>query len=302
MKKILVTTDFSRESKAAIRFAIQLSLKQPVHLTFFHSYFIMKPFAWSKEMFDKYESREYKRLKKQLYLLVQSVYKQQGILPKSLDCVIKSSMVTDSNIADYAETHHYNFICISRSGEGKKASLLFGTNTTNLIEHAQVPVIAIPGNYRSKPIKKILYASDFCDVTPELKTVVSFARFFDAKISMVHLRKLFETDYAIKDFEKDAHQKFNYKIDFSKPDYINNISLAENLSRVAGKLKSSLMVMFTHQDKSFLDKLLFDTNASECAVYATIPLLVFKKSILENKESKSHQKANHMNLLVDNEN
>ena len=47
MKKILVTTDFSENSKAGLYFAIQLASQNDAELTFFNTYHILVPTAWN---------------------------------------------------------------------------------------------------------------------------------------------------------------------------------------------------------------------------------------------------------------
>lgn len=43
MNKILITTDFSSNSKAGLRFAIQMASQHNYSLTFFHSYHLLRP-------------------------------------------------------------------------------------------------------------------------------------------------------------------------------------------------------------------------------------------------------------------
>src|SRR4030066_380837 len=55
MKKVLVTTDLSKNAKAGLRFAIQLATQVPVALTFFYSYHLMKPTSWSDTVFTAFQ-------------------------------------------------------------------------------------------------------------------------------------------------------------------------------------------------------------------------------------------------------
>ena len=132
MKRILVTTDFSANSKAGLRFAIQLASQYAYDLTFFHSYHIARSTAWSDVVFNSFEKSETTKIKKRLYRFVDSVYKSMGITAKKTECVIKKSFLTDSNIMEYAAQNKFNYICISRRGNSKYKKI-FGTNTSNLI-------------------------------------------------------------------------------------------------------------------------------------------------------------------------
>ena len=46
--KILVTTDFSTNSKAGIRFALQLAAQMPCKLVFYHIVELLTPTSWGK--------------------------------------------------------------------------------------------------------------------------------------------------------------------------------------------------------------------------------------------------------------
>jgi hypothetical protein len=74
----------------------------------------------------------------------------------------KSAVLTDSSIREYAQENNFSFICISTRGSGKLKNIW--SNTSNLITHSLVPVIAVPFNYRRSEINKIIYASDLVNI------------------------------------------------------------------------------------------------------------------------------------------
>ena len=82
MDKILVTTDFSPNSKAGLRFAIQLATQHKYELTFFHSYYILKPTSWNDATSAAYEKAEADGIQLKLNQFVESVYKDMGLLQR----------------------------------------------------------------------------------------------------------------------------------------------------------------------------------------------------------------------------
>jgi len=58
MKKILVPTDFSSNSVAAVRFALQLASHDNFELTFFHSCNIQRPTAWKDSVYETFKENE----------------------------------------------------------------------------------------------------------------------------------------------------------------------------------------------------------------------------------------------------
>ncbi len=276
MKKLLITTDFSVSSRAAVRFAIQLASQQPCELTFFHSYHIMKPTSWDEISFQTYEHSEAAKIKKKLQKFVHEVYQSAGVPLEKVNYVIKSSFVTDSNIMKYAADHSFDFICISRRGSGKMKKL-FGTNTSNLILQSEVPVIAIPNTYRRSYIESILYASDLANLEREVRLVIDFALPLKARVELLHLHYPSAIVYNNNALEMTLKKfpKMDFKLHIENIDLFHN--LVSNLERVVKKNKPSILIMFTDQNQSFFEKLFLSSSSAQYSLKSSVPLLVFNK-------------------------
>ena len=276
MDKILVTTDFSTNSKDGLRFAIQLASQHKFELTFFHSYYIMKPTSWTDATFAVYEKKEADKIQGKLNRFVESTHKRMNILPNKIKCIIKSSVFTDSNIREYAQTNKFSFICISTRGAGKLKKI-FGTNTSNLINQSAVPVIAVPPNYRPFKIKSILYASDLVNLEKELKKVVDFAKQLKATVELLHFNSPAEiiTDSKIIETAVKKFSKYDVKLRLENANPVN--TLIANIESVIQKSKPSILIMFTQQNRSFFQKLFLSSNSSKYSFNAKVPLLVFYK-------------------------
>lgn len=277
MNKILVTTDFSSNSKAGLRFAVQLASQCKCELVFFHSYNVAKPVSWKDEAFASFEKSEADKIQKKLNQFVASVYKSMKVsIPENKKCVIKSSVFADTNIREYAQENEFNFICISTRGAGSIKRIL-GTNTSSLITYSDVPILAIPHSYRTNKITSILYASDLANLERELKKVVAFAKPLEAKVELLHFKYLSEID-AKEDVMNKAVKKFS---EHSIKLHLENIDLVKDLvSNIEGAIKQSkpsIVVMFTQQNRSFFEKLFISSLSAEYSFNAKVPLLVFNK-------------------------
>jgi nucleotide-binding universal stress UspA family protein len=73
MKKILVTTDFSGNSKTALRFAIQLASQCEVALTFLHVHHIMRMTSWNEATYAEYKKNEMTKAQRALEQFVKSI-------------------------------------------------------------------------------------------------------------------------------------------------------------------------------------------------------------------------------------
>ena len=276
MEKILVTTDFSTNSKDGLRFAIQLASQHKFELTFFHSYYIMQPTSWSNATFAAYEKREAEKIQKNLNLFVNDVYKRMNVSPGKIKCVIRSSVLTDSNIREYAQENKFSFICISTRGAGKLKKI-FGTNTSNLINHSTVPVIAVPHDYRTSKIKSILYASDLVNLENELKKVIDFAKPLKASVELLHFNSPAEiiTDSKIIETAVKKFSKYDVKLHLENANPVN--TLISNIESAIQKSKPSMLIMFTQQNRTIFEKIFLSSKSSEYSFNAKVPLLVFNK-------------------------
>ena len=277
MEKILVTTDFSTNSKSGIRFAIQLASQRKFELTYFHTYYIMKPTSWSESTFVAYEKEEAKKIEKKLNRFVSSVYKSIGISPKNIKCVIYSSVFIDSSIREYANSNKYSFICISTRGAGRLKKM-FGTNTSNLINNSTVPVIAVPHNYRTNKIENIRYASDLVNLENELKKVVAFAKPLKAKVELLHFNSPIEliSDSKIIETAVKKLSKYDVKLHFENLNPVH--TLISNIESAIEKSKPSMLIMFTQQNRSIFQKIFLSSNSSDYSFNSKSPLLVFNKT------------------------
>jgi len=236
----------------------------------------VKPTSWSDEKSAAYEKSGAEKIQNKLNQFVESVYKNMEVVSKNKKCVIKSSILTDSNIREYASENKFSFICISTRGAGA-VHKIFGTNTSNLINQSIVPVIAIPHNYRASKITNILYASDLINLENELKKVVGFTKPLKAKVELLHFHYPYEMTTNKKMMNKAVKtiSKHNIKL------HLEDINMAEtlitNIEATIRKSKPSMMIMFTQQNRSFFDKIFLSSKSAEYSFNAKVPLLVFNK-------------------------
>jgi len=276
MKKILVTTDFSVNSRAGMRFAIQLASQENCELTFFHSYYLLKPTSWNKATLREYVDNESQKLAAKLDRFVHAVYKSIGIEPKNITSVISESTATGKNIMAFADRKGYDFICLSTNGAGKIRKIL-GTNTSFLIQESPVPVIAVPSAYKVAPVTSLLFASDLANLKKELNEVISFAKPLDASIEMLHFDYLGEPTSSVKSIAGQVKKMSRYPVTvhFEKPDELK--TFITNVESAIRKTRPSMLVMFTQQNRGFFEKLFLSSKSAEYSFKAKIPLLVFNR-------------------------
>jgi nucleotide-binding universal stress UspA family protein len=276
MKKILVPTDFSVNSKKGIRFAIHWASRQKLELVFIHLLHMLRPANWTDPYIAKNAEEEEKLCRTKFEIFVAGMYRYLNMKPGKYSIVIVQGISADTGIMDYCRKNKdIDYICISTHGAGK-FNRIFGTNTGNLITKSEVPVLAIPKTYRVADIKNVLYASDLSNYEEELKKVVDFAMPLKASIDVLHFTWPDEIT-AEKKIASALKQQYKYglQIHLEKNDALH--SLIQNLQNQIRIWKPSVVIMFTNQDRTFFQKLFLSSKAEEFSFQARVPLLVFNK-------------------------
>ena len=277
MKKILVTTDFSTNSKAGIRFAIQLASQTEAHLVFFHAVEAPRPTTWSQAQYNEYATHEIERHQKMLQQFTKSVCQKYNLPPTKYTCVAEMGLHVDNQIIAYAENIKADFICMSTRGAGTMKKL-FGTNASTLITTSSVPVIVVPNTYRTKTITTIWYASDLENFKKELNTVDKFAALLSAKIEVIHYNHLLYSEESTKKLAQIAAKYPSKNISFHFKKFKIEYSLTYNLQRAIKRAKPSLLVLFTKQNRNWFDRLFLSSKSAEMTFHTTTPMLVFRKN------------------------
>ncbi|MBS1660922.1 MAG: universal stress protein [Bacteroidetes bacterium] len=275
--RVLVPTDLSVASKSGIRFAIQWSRQQDIHLVFVLVISIQQAPAWSQDTFKKYVAHQQAKNFRQLKQFVKKIYERMGLPARNYSCTLIEGMSADIALQEYSrQDGHFDYICMSTRGAGK-LKRFFGTHTGNLITHSSIPVLAIPAAYRYRPIRRLLYAGDMFDYQKEMKKVVDFARPFKAAIHLVHFLSEGATPLNPAVTEAVFREQFSYpvSIHFKWPD--ESLSFAHNLEKQIPLLHPSMVVLFTDIHRSFLQRLLDPSRAERLSFTLKQPLLVFPK-------------------------
>ncbi len=281
MYKILVTTDYSAASKAGIRFAIQLASQTEAELIFLHCYSALIPTTiHAQDIEQRLRIQTNEHLKK-VEKFVHKVYQQMDMRPGLHGFAAMDSGDYSRTIIDYAATNGFDFICMSTRGAGILKRLI-GTHTSHIALNSSVPVIAIPANYRVKPIISILFASDLADFDHEMSRIATLAADINAKIDLCHFyypgqialdKETLSAMWKKKHKTLDSVYLEQYDIDKPFPKQLNEMSQ---------KIKPSMITFFTHARNTWYDRL-FDIGVTKDYIYdMKKPLLVFRKGNHEN--------------------
>jgi len=275
--KLLVTTDFSANSKGAIRFAQSLAKQtKNVSVIFYHSIHIMKPTRWSDTFFKSYQEEEIDRL---IGALKRFIYASIGKDKENfftIKFVVENCISTKKNIILYAEKNKIDFICIATQGAGMLRKVM-GTHTSYIVTNSKVPIMVIPSHYKAKPLKRATYLSDFENVKKEALKIGKLS-----KEIMLQLEVLHYSSFALdkQTFEK-SKKLFNTKefesITLTIQKNNLELSLVERVTEHVLKSKINLLIMFTKREKGFFETLFLPSKTAELTYTTKVPVLIFSK-------------------------
>ena len=275
-KKILVSTDLSKSSKAGIRFAIQLARQNGSALIFYHVLEILKPTEWSARRFSNFAENEIKVAGDNLSSFIASIYKQAGVKPGKHEFVVQMGSPVDRTILQYSVERKVDFICMGTRGAGVIRRLV-GTYTSSVLKNSQIPVFAVPQNYRMEKITHILYSSDLTGLESELKKVKDFAHSVNSRLSVLHYEYLYQLREIKAKFEKIARRNSESGVNFYFQDLELDNTLNAHLMKAMRKFRPSLVILFTRQNRDWFEQL-YSSSLSARASYTTKkPLLIFSK-------------------------
>jgi nucleotide-binding universal stress UspA family protein len=275
--KLLVTTDFSANSKGAIRFAQTLSRQtENIEVIFYHAIHIMKPTVWSDAFFKAYKNDEIERLTADLKKFIHAtICKDKGKF-SNVKFVVENCISSEKAILEYAEKSKIDFICIATRGAGMLRKVV-GTHTSYIVNNSKVPVMVIPSHYRAKALKRATYLSDFENLKSEVTKITKLLIPIVLHIEVLHYssivldKKKFEKNkelFKTKEFE-------NIKLDIQK----NNLelSIVERITKYVQKSKPELLIMFTKREKGFFESIFLPSKSVELTYTTKVPVLIYSK-------------------------
>ena len=275
--KLLVTTDFSSNSKGAIRFALNLAKQSKnIEVVFYHAIHFLKPRNWSDDFFNRYKDEETERLSVELKKFIHTATGKNKAKFAQVKFVVDHCISTEKDIIKYAEKNKIDFICIATQGAGMLRKVM-GTHTSYIVNNSNVPVLVIPSHYRAKPIKNATYLSDFENLKGEIGQISKLSSEISLHVEVLHYASIILDE---KKFEKNKElfktKEFENIILNVKKTNLER-TLVERISKYIQKSKPELLVMFTKRKKSFFESLFLPSKSAELTYSTKVPVLIFSK-------------------------
>lgn len=277
MLKILIPTDFGRNSRSGMRFVIQWAKQQKARLIFFHVACIPHLTRWSEKQYQSYRLEELNLRQRRLHHMAAGALTRADAHDQPYDCIIVEGISPEITLLDYCREHKdIDLICMGTRGAAGLQKL-WGTHAGNVMTHSPAPVIVVPKSYRAKAITQLLYATDLNHYQEELEKIVPLAHHLRADLHILHL---VGPDERVPDknlFEKVLNHEFHIETHIHLEVMDETRSVAANIHKFIQRTKPSLVVMFTDQQRSLFEKIFYPSKAESFAFRTHTPLLAYSK-------------------------
>jgi nucleotide-binding universal stress UspA family protein len=278
-----VPSDFSKNSSIALRYAIQLCKISKYDLIVFHashiSAYALSTANTEEQMSALLEEDETNKMEK-LQDQVNKAFKYLKFakIPASTRLLVQYSPMVVERTLELANKEKATMIVMGTHGATGINKFFFGSNTSVMISKSDIPVLAIPENYKWNTPKNILFASDLENLSKELKQLLPFAESTKANIRVLYMEYGIDPDdkkmkKALEAIKASGYKKLQL---VSQKASIEN-TLVSQVKKYITKNKSDVLVMFT-KERTMWDRLFGKGSKTEdMSTSLSTPLLTYKK-------------------------
>lgn len=283
MPSIIVPSDFSKNSTIALRYAIQLCKISKSDLIVFHashiSAYALSAASTEEQMTLLLQEDETSKMEK-LQDQVNKAYKYLNVakIPAGTRLLVQYSPMVVERTLELAIEQKASMIIMGTHGATGINKFFFGSNTSVMISKSDIPVLAIPENYKWNAPKDILFASDLENIGKELKQLLPFAVSTKANIRVLYLDYGIDADdkkmkKALEAIKASGYKKI--KLEIQKASIED--TLVSQVKKYIAKNKPDILVMFT-RERTMWDRLFGKGSKTEdMSTSLSTPLLTYKK-------------------------
>jgi nucleotide-binding universal stress UspA family protein len=278
MKTILLPTDFSQTAQHAADFALSLTLLLEAKLVILN---VIQPIADAYNI-PMSSSHFYQYVEENAETSMDR-FKEQMISRHKMSLepypIIETKVVygnISSTILDVAKDYKVDFIVMGMVGDRTIIDDIFGSNALKVSKKAECPVWIIPQKTKIHQINKVVYVTDLeGDEVTFIKKTVDIIKVMGATLKAVHIHEDFEPEI-FSSHEIIEHIKGALGESSVKFENLQRADVIEGIQKYLENQRPDALVI-AHQDKSWLERLLYKSVITELTLKSKIPVLILQK-------------------------
>jgi nucleotide-binding universal stress UspA family protein len=274
-KRILLPTDFSKNSLNAIAYAIDLYKRESCEFYILHSYYLpgyKKNNLLSLEATDERLKAVKERAEKNMEQLKVRVRFNDFDNHHTLHFTSEFGSFIDV-LKNSVEKEDIKLIIMGTRGETDDKNAVLGSNAVDTMEKVRnCPVLAIPSNVVFKDPNEIVFPTSFKThyKESELATLIEISRLTNAPLRILHVREI--EDLNTKQLENK--KLLNQILDTTTFTHhtLYGISLQEGV-RCFAQSRESEMIAFINKKHNFFGSIFSNPMVKDLGHNATVPIL-----------------------------
>ncbi|MEH6748002.1 MAG: universal stress protein [Maribacter arcticus] len=274
MTRILLPTDFSKNSLTAIRYA--LNLYKDIKCTFYLLNSYMPPVYHTEylmgspaqiglgDIVQENSMNNLDNLKKKI----------EKDFENPLHTFITHSAlnVLSSEVTRTVEAEDIDIVIMGTQGATGAKEILFGTNTVHVIKNSKCPVLVIPSGFEYEAPEQILFPNDF-EVELNKSSLSQLLKIVNTHVSQVNVMHVYTGDdlNPVQLKHKEKLEKVLSKNALFHEVSSNEIIAAINTFQVKRKINLLVMVQNKH---TFFERLFIEPVIKKIGFHVTVPFMV----------------------------
>ena len=275
MLKILLPTDFSPNAWNAITYALRLFKEEHCQFYILHTYtpaFYRMDYLVGGPSFSAIPDYGVDISLAGLDKTMADIEVEFPNPKHSFETLSAFNLLTDE-INDLTREKEIDLVVMGTKGATGAKEIFLGTNTVYVIRKSSVPVLAVPENFEFRPVKKILFPTDYWSQynKEEVSHLVKMAEMCKAKVAVLHVKE--EYDLSEKQEENKAILSTILQ---NTPHYLEMLKGALMPNAVIDHIeehKHDLLFMMNRKH-SFLERLMWKQNIDQISFHVQIPFMV----------------------------
>lgn len=275
MKHILLTTDFSKNSRSAMQYALELYAHFACKFHVLHvvksSLFISDDLMHSKPTESIY-SELIADAKIELEAFMESLKDGHENPLHSFNIIVDYDNLVAA-INQNIEKHQIELIVTGTKGATNFGKVIFGSNTLRIFQRCNVSVLAIPEDCKFKPIKNALFTTKYKSTynKTDLQSLMDLAEHYKFNLDVLHISERDKMDANQQQVQQDLELFFknlNHQFVFkSQKPFLNTVLQYIEQHHI------DLFCMMRKQH-TFLEHLFLDHKTEQVAYHVKVPFLM----------------------------
>ena len=282
MNTLLFPTDFSKAAEKAFIYALEVANQSGTSITILNIYQLPSIRGGAnlprtmEEAYENMRQEAIQKFEKQKPLFSQ-IAAHQNLAGVPLKFTLERGETVET-IVKTAKKIEANLIVMGTEGATGLKELFVGSYTAEVIEHANVPVLAIPEKAKfDGQIDKIAFTTTYKEEEAiALKKVLEFAAQFNAQVYCINV-DVAHTDFVLKRMNQLKSSFAEYSnLHF---EVLDGISMEATVAQYLEDNQMDMLAMVTHRRSFFIE--LFNYSQTKKMVYhSKTPVLAYQAHAL----------------------